>query len=128
MSTSSEISRTVPAWVKWTAGESRESSEQVRLRLFCFPYAGGSASVYREWHSAFPPEIELLPIQMPGRENRWSEQAISRMSTLVERLATDLHPLMNLPFAFFGHSMGAIVAFELARQVRRWTGEGPIHL
>ena len=128
MSTSSEISRNVPAWVKWMAGESRESSEQVRLRLFCFPYAGGSASVYREWYSAFPPEIELLPIQMPGRENRWSEEPINRMSTLVERLATDLHPLMNLPFAFFGHSMGAIVAFELARQVRRWTGESPIHL
>jgi len=121
-------SRSVPAWVKWIGGALRESDERVRMRLFCFPYAGGSSSVYSNWHSAFPPEVEICPIQMPGRGNRWGEPPLSRMTTLVERLATDLHPLLNLPFAFFGHSMGALVAFELARKIRGWTGESPVLL
>lgn len=101
---------------------------RARIRLFCFPYAGGGASVFRGWSAIAPPEIHVLPVHLPGRGNRFTETALTRADALVEQLADELAPYMDAPFAFFGHSMGAMVAFELARGLRARGGPVPEHL
>ncbi|TMC22115.1 MAG: SDR family NAD(P)-dependent oxidoreductase [Chloroflexi bacterium] len=101
---------------------------QADQRLFCFSYAGGGAALYRTWSKDLPEHIELCAIQLPGREGRLSETPITRLSLLVATLAEVLQPLMDRPFAFFGHSMGALIAFELARQLRTSYSLSPMHL
>lgn len=91
---------------------------QARLRLFCFPYAGGSAATYRRWPDIFPQSIEVCAVQLPGRGSRLHEPAFASAEALVPVLADALAPHLNGPVAFFGHSMGAIIAFELARYLR----------
>ncbi|MBV9689306.1 MAG: thioesterase [Ktedonobacteraceae bacterium] len=103
-------------------------NEQARLRLFCFPYAGGGASIFRPWLDGLPSEVELCGIQLPGRENRLAEPAYTRLAPLVQRLADALYPYLDRPFAFYGHSMGALVSFELARQLRRTHDKHPVCL
>ena len=99
-----------------------------QLRLFCFPYAGGSASIFRTWVNDLPPDVEVCPVQLPGRENRLMEPPFIRLSSLVQALAQALFPYLDIPFAFFGHSMGALIGFELARELRRQNRRGPLHL
>ncbi|WP_240470234.1 thioesterase II family protein [Brevibacillus laterosporus] len=89
------------------------------IRLFCLPYAGGGASAYRGWANALPRDIGVYPIQLPGRENRIGEQALCDMKALVEAISQAIYPYLDRPFLFFGHSLGARIAFELARAVRR---------
>jgi medium-chain acyl-[acyl-carrier-protein] hydrolase len=89
------------------------------LRLFCFPYAGGGASAYRKWSDSLPQSIEVCAVQLPGREMRIKEPAYSDVHPLVDVLAPALASFLDRPFALFGHSMGALVAFELARKIRR---------
>ena len=98
------------------------------LRLFCFPYAGGGALVFRNWAEILPPEIDVCAIQLPGRGNRLRETAIKNMSQVVEAIGEEIVSLLDRPFAFFGHSMGAIISFELARLLRRGGHELPTHL
>ncbi len=100
----------------WIAG--RKPNPQARLRLFCFPYAGGAASVFRTWSDGLPTDVEVCPVQLPGRGTRLMEPPFSRLSLLVEALAEALSPLLDKPFALFGHSLGSLVSFELARQLR----------
>ena len=88
------------------------------LRLFCFPYAGGAASLFRAWHR-ISETVEICAIQLPGRANRYSEPPFRRASALVEKLAPVIAGCLDKPFAFFGHSMGAILCFEVARWLRR---------
>jgi medium-chain acyl-[acyl-carrier-protein] hydrolase len=90
---------------------------QASLRLFCFPYAGGGASLFRAWPDDLPPAVEIGAVQYPGRENRWREPLLSDGELLVESLAADLQPHLDRPFAFFGHSLGALIAFEIARRI-----------
>jgi Predicted thioesterase involved in non-ribosomal peptide biosynthesis len=92
---------------------------QARLRLFCFPYAGGGASVFGSWSNLLPPWVEVCPIQLPGRENRVNEAPFKRLSVLLEELIEDLLPVFDLPFAFFGHSMGALISFELTHRLQQ---------
>ncbi|HEV7906270.1 MAG TPA: alpha/beta fold hydrolase [Pyrinomonadaceae bacterium] len=87
--------------------------------MFCFPYAGGAASVYRNWAKHLPSSIEVCPVQLPGRGSRMGEPFFRRIEPLVEAAAEALLPYFDRPFAFFGHSMGAIISFELARLLRR---------
>jgi medium-chain acyl-[acyl-carrier-protein] hydrolase len=101
---------------------------QARLRLFCFPYAGGGASIFRAWPEGLPAEIEVCSVQLPGRERRLREAPITRLSPLVDILAQVLRPAMHLPFAFFGHSMGALIAFDLARRLRQQGGPRPLQV
>ncbi len=99
-----------------------------RVRLFCLPYAGGGASIYRSWPDALPDDIAVLPVQLPGRENRMAEPPITRLRLLVALLAQALRPHLTEPYAFFGHSMGALLAFELTRHLRRQRVPLPVHL
>jgi surfactin synthase thioesterase subunit len=86
------------------------------MRLFCFPHAGGGAGAFAAWRL---PGSAICPVRLPGREVRSAEAAFDRMAPLVEALAAAIEPYLDRPFAFFGHSMGAAVAFELARRLRR---------
>jgi len=88
------------------------------LRLFCFPYAGGAASIFRQWPETISSQIEVCPVQLPGRENRMGEPLVTRLD----------QPYMDRPFAFYGHSMGTLIVFELARALRRQQMPGPVHL
>jgi medium-chain acyl-[acyl-carrier-protein] hydrolase len=99
-----------------------------RLRLFCFPYAGGGATTFRAWQDALPPSVEVLPVQLPGRGRRMAEPAFTRTRSLARALAQALRPYFDKPFAFFGHSMGALISFELARELRREHQPGPLQL
>lgn len=99
-----------------------------RVRLFCLPYAGGGASIYRSWPDALPDDIAVLPVQLPGRENRMAEPATEALPVLVEQLVQALRPHLGTPFALFGHSMGALLSFELARALRRHGLPQPVHL
>jgi medium-chain acyl-[acyl-carrier-protein] hydrolase len=98
------------------------------MRMFCFPYAGGGASVYRGWGASLPNDVEVCPVQLPGRESRLREPAFTDLKTMVPAVADALDPYLNLPFVLFGHSMGAAIAFELARELRRRGRAQPLHL
>lgn len=99
-----------------------------RLRLFCFPYASGGASIYRAWSAGLPADVELCAVQLPGREGRIAEPPIAAMRTLVPLVADALSPYLDLPFALFGHSMGSIISFELCRELRRRGAPMPFQL
>ncbi len=101
---------------------------QARLRLFCFPFSGGIPAEYRSWANRLPRDIEVCAVHLPGRANRWREPAFTRMQPLVEAVAQGMLPLLNRPFAFWGHSLGTLVAFETARWLRRNRWPGPARL
>ncbi|MDJ0702187.1 MAG: thioesterase II family protein [Leptolyngbyaceae cyanobacterium MO_188.B28] len=92
---------------------------EARLRLFCFPYAGGGASIFRTWAAQLSPEIEVCPVQLPGRENRFNHLPFRQLTCLIQTLLPALLPEFDRPFAFFGHSLGGLISFELARQLQR---------
>jgi surfactin synthase thioesterase subunit len=98
------------------------------VRLLCFPPAGGGASTFRQWADLLPGDIDVCSIQLPGRESRFAEAPFSRLGPAVEALLEALEPLTQSPFALFGHSMGALVAFELARALRAAGRPTPAHL
>lgn len=93
----------------------RRPQTRAAMRLFCFPYAGGGASVYSAWQEALGPSVEVCAIQAPGRESRIAEPPIREMARWVADLTPALVDLARLPFAFFGHSLGAVAAFEMCR-------------
>lgn len=98
------------------------------LRLFCFPHAGGSAHIYRSWQRFLPSEIEVCPVEIPGRGMLMHQDAYTKLPALVEHIASELHPHFSVPFAFFGHSMGSLISFELARYLRRHNAVAPVYL
>lgn len=106
----------------------RRPNPEAVIRLFCLPYAGGGALVYRRWGELLPPSIEVCAVQLPGRENRLDEPAHTNIVPLVEEAAAALRPFVDRPFAFFGHSMGARVAFDIAQRLRDLYGLSPCHL
>jgi medium-chain acyl-[acyl-carrier-protein] hydrolase len=105
----------------------RKPRPAARLRLFCFPYSGGGAGAFRGWSDALP-SVEVCAVQAPGRENRLREPAFLRMDPLVAEITRVVRALADLPFAFFGHSLGAFIAFEVARALRREQAPLPRHL
>ncbi|HEX6290381.1 MAG TPA: thioesterase domain-containing protein [Herpetosiphonaceae bacterium] len=117
---------TTPAQTPWITFP--RPNPAARLRLFCFPYAGGGASIYRTWSSVLPPEIEVYPVQPPGRETRLKDKPFTQVPELVASLSSAILPHLNMPYAFFGHSMGALTCFELARQLRRQNAPLPLHI
>jgi medium-chain acyl-[acyl-carrier-protein] hydrolase len=115
--------RRADGWLVWPADGS-----DVRLRLFCFPYAGGSGTMFRSWRMAMPPGVDVCGVQLPGRGTRVRERYFRHIDTLVPALTEAILPLCDRPFAFFGHSVGALIAFEVARHLRRQKGPEPLLL
>jgi medium-chain acyl-[acyl-carrier-protein] hydrolase len=106
----------------------RKLSARPRMRLFCLPYAGGSAAIFRGWPARFPNTIEVCPVQLPGRGGRFSEASYTRLQPLLQVAAVALLPYLDRPFSFFGHSMGALIAFELSRLLGRTYGLEPAYI
>jgi len=110
-----------PVWLPY--GPPRRTA---RLRLFCFPHAGAGASAFRDWRDALGRDVDVLPVQLPGRGTRRDEPAHEDMDALVADTAKGLDPwLDDTPYAFLGHSMGALLAYELTHHL---VGRGPAHL
>ena len=95
------------------------------LRLFCFPYSGSGPHAYFPWREEMPEEIEIVAIQLPGHGSRIQEKPWEDFHTLIVSLSEALIPHLTRPCAFFGHSIGALICFEVARQLRRLGREGP---
>jgi medium-chain acyl-[acyl-carrier-protein] hydrolase len=104
------------------------STDPPRLRLFCFPHSGAAASVFYPWLRHLPASIELYPVQYPGRGTRLAEPAFSRLQPLVENLLAEMPAYLDIPFAFFGHSLGALVGFEVACALSAANLPPPLHL
>lgn len=102
--------------------------DRPRLRLFCLPHSGAGAAVYRPWDALLPGDVELVAIRPPGRESRFREPAFAELTDLVPELVDQLAPLLDGPYAWFGHSMGALVAFETCREIRRRGLPEPVRL
>lgn len=102
---------------------------QATLRLCCFHSAGSGASLYRTWAKHFAPQVEVVAIQLPGREERSPEPALTQIPPLIRELTPVLMAYLgDRPFACFGHSLGALLAFDFTRQLRRLQGPQPRHL
>ena len=99
-----------------------------RARLFCFAHAGGPAATFRPWASLKPPDVELIAIELPGRRARIAEAPLTSIASIVDGVVPAIADLLDRPFALFGHSMGAIVAFELAHRLREMCLARPQHL
>ena len=119
----SRTSGTSEAWVLRQPARPRAS-----MRLLCIPHAGGNAWMFRQWACRMPEEIEVCGVQLPGHVGRFNEAPSTHFATLLARLGDGLRPEMEMPVALFGHSLGALLAFELARQMRQRSGAEPLHL
>lgn len=97
------------------------------IRLLCFPFAGAGTLAFRAWPYNLPDSIEVCAVQLPGREKRLDEKPYTDVATLVADLVAVLPPFLERPYALFGHSMGALIAFELARELARRSLPGPQH-
>ncbi|MBX3448375.1 MAG: thioesterase [Planctomycetaceae bacterium] len=97
----------------------RVPDDERRVRLFCLPCAGGSSTAYDGWHEGLGESVETLPILLPGRGTRFLEPVVPSVPALVEQITESLGPSLRAPYALFGHSYGALLAFEMARSCRR---------
>lgn len=102
-----------PWFVSW------EENPQARIVLFCLSYAGGNASFFRPWPKLLGPDIQVCPIELPGRWHRRNEQPLTHIEAVMEQLGPQLETCGGRPYAFFGYSMGALIGFEAARWLRR---------
>ncbi|GAA2267683.1 alpha/beta fold hydrolase [Kitasatospora cystarginea] len=104
----------------WTAGG--PAAPDAGTRLFCFAHAGGGPAGFRSWQRKLGPDLDVAPILLPGRESRSRERPLRRVADVVGRLCDGLLPMLDRPFALFGHSLGAVLAYETARELgaRGW--------
>lgn len=116
-------SSTTSPWVSW-----RTPKPAARLRLFCLPYAGGAGTIYHRWQGQLPASIDVCPIELPGRLGRHRETPFRAVRPLVAALFDALDGWFDGPVAFFGYSMGALLAHECARELRRRHGREAEHL
>ena len=104
------------------------TNSESRISLFCFPYAGSSAQIFRDWQQELPNEIAVNAVHLPGRGKRVQEKPYTELLALAEVLAAELSPQVDKPYALFGHSVGATIAFEVVRALRRRGLPLPLHL
>ncbi|MFG3618865.1 thioesterase domain-containing protein [Nocardia sp. NPDC047654] len=95
----------------------RKTAGTPRLRLFCWPFAGGKAATYTPWRRELPDWVELCVVELPARQRHLAQTPIRRFTDLVDAALAQVLPLTDLPFAFFGHSLGALTAYEVARRL-----------
>jgi medium-chain acyl-[acyl-carrier-protein] hydrolase len=98
------------------------------MRLICFPYAGGSASAFRSLAGLMPETIELMAVQFPGREARFSERPSADMASVIDNLADAIAPFLDMPYATFGHSLGTITSYELVHKLSQLGLPKPEHM
>jgi medium-chain acyl-[acyl-carrier-protein] hydrolase len=108
------MAKTIDAWF-----QSSPTPGRVDLKVFCFPYAGGSAQVFKKWPGLLPSTAQVVSVELPGRGSRLREPPSVSLPALIDDLENAIWPSLDKPFVFFGHSMGAIIAFELSRALRR---------
>lgn len=106
----------------------RQQDASTAIRLFCFAYTGGTSGIFRHWAEHLPPEVEVIAVDLPGRGRRFSEPLYHQLPPLITELSHALFPYLDRPYLLFGHSLGALIAFELARQVQRQSLPLPLHL
>jgi len=101
----------------------------MKIKLFCFPYAGGSAVVYTKWKRLLEPFVELRPIELAGRGRRMNEPLYNNLDDVIEDVYHLIkHEITNAPYALFGHSMGALIAYELAQKIKDNGLPQPLHI
>lgn len=110
---------TAPTAVDWVLVPRDGPATDGRPRLFCLPHAGGDGSVFLPWAEPLRPQVEVLPVALPGRGKRYQERPATHLQSLAHSLAAGLAPLAGGPYALFGHSLGALLAFEAARELAR---------
>ena len=101
----------------------KRAGHQHKVRLFCFPYSGGNHSIYKDWELTLDKEISLVTVHLKGRVERMGEEAINNMEALVNDLFENIKAFLDEPFAFFGHSLGGLVAFALLAKIEKETGK-----
>lgn len=114
-------------WIR-AYGSGAYNSGSGSVRLFCFPHAGGAATYFYPWSASLGADIEVLAMQYPGRQDRGGEPHVRSIPDMADQIYEELRPRLPETFAFFGHSMGAIIAFEVACRIAREEGRGPVHL
>ena len=104
------------------------SPANAQITLFCFAYAGGGAPVFARWPELLPDSVEVIAVELPGRGARLGEEPLRRIDEIVEQLVPVLHQSIDKPYAFFGHCLGAILMYEIARRLQAETGSRPLCL
>ncbi|MGD9898781.1 MAG: thioesterase II family protein [Calditrichaceae bacterium] len=103
-------------------------AKNAKIKLFCLPFAGGSSAVFRSWPKHMPDTVEVCAVEIPGRGQRINEPLRGRIETLVAELSPEIKNSIDRPFAIFGHSLGAIIGFEIAHHLKINYGLKPVHL
>lgn len=118
MTSANHSSSTSIAAGAWLSARGRADSEDARIRLFCLPHAGAGTAAYNIWKRFLPASIEVCPIQIPGRESRLSEASWTESEALIEGITLGIADRLDKPYGIFGHSMGALLALDLAQNIR----------
>lgn len=116
----------IPITSRWFAIHSNMDIN--KPRLFCFPYGGGNAMIFRKWQDRLDQYVDVYPVQLPGRGIRIQEPSFRELEPLIEELVEAFQPYIHQSYFFFGHSMGALIAFELARFLQKHFRSSPKHL
>jgi acyl transferase domain-containing protein/surfactin synthase thioesterase subunit len=105
-----------------------KTGRSAKVKLFCLPYGGAGASIFRGWQAVVPEEVEVCPILLPGKESRIKEAPFEDIDTCVEVLCKALGTELDRPYAFYGHSAGGLIAYRLACRLNETNGRKPHHL